>query len=103
MTGFVYMRRTPMAKLERAEDLKKAINKINDLTNAPIKSIEIYSSNLKHLDQVKKIISLPGETDVTLKINNNNVDHHYKLSEKRKIDQNTILHLKKAGVTLKIY
>ena len=50
-----------------------------------------------------KIISLPGETDVTLKINNNNVDHHYKLSEKRKIDQNTILHLKKAGVTLKIY
>ncbi len=81
----------------------RTITKINDLTNAPIKSIEIYSSNLKHLDQVKKIISLPGETDVTLKINNNNVDHHYKLSEKRKIDQNTILHLKKAGVTLKIY
>ena len=81
----------------------RTITKINDLTNAPIKSIEIYSPNLKHLDQVKKLISLPGETNVTLKINNNNVAHLYKLSEKRKIDQKTILHLKNAGVTLKIY
>ena len=81
----------------------RTITKINDLTNAPIKSIEIYSSNIKYLDQIKKLISLPGETDVTLKIHNNNIAHLYKLSEKRKIDKNTILHLKNTGVTLKIF
>ena len=77
--------------------------KISDLTNKPIKSIEINSSGISNLDQIKKIISLPGETKVTLNINNNNIAHQYKLNEKRKIDQKTILKLKNVGVTLKIY
>ena len=55
------------------------------------------------IDQIKKLISHPGETKVTLNINNNNIAHQYKLNEKRKIDQKTILQLKNAGVTLKIY
>ena len=54
-------------------------------------------------DQIKKIISLPGETNVTLNIQNKEIAHQYKLSEKRKIDQNIISKLKSAGVTLKIY
>jgi len=81
----------------------RTITKINDLTNIPIKSIEIQSSSLNNLNQIKKLISLPGETNVFLKIYNNNKAHQYKLSEKRKIDQKTISQLKNAGVTLKIH
>ena len=81
----------------------RTITKINDLTNATIKSIEISSLDIKNLDNIKKLISFPGETNVTLKINNNNVAHEYKLNEKRKIDQKTIALLKNAGVTLKIH
>ncbi len=81
----------------------RTITKINDLKNMKISSIEIHSSSVKNLDQIKKIISLPGETNVTLNIQNKEIAHQYKLSEKRKIDQNIISKLKSAGVTLKIY
>ena len=56
---------------------------------------------MKNLDQIKNLISLPGETNVTLKINNNKL-HNYKLSQKRKIDQNIILNLKKCRCYFKI-
>ena len=80
----------------------RSITKINDLMNVPIKSIEIHSMNIKNLDQVKKLISSPGETNVILKILENNIAHEFKLIEKRKIDQKIISQLKNAGVTLKI-
>ena len=81
----------------------RTIAKISELSIKPIKSIEIQSINIENLDQIKNLISSPGDTNVTLKINNNNTYHQYKLNEKRKIDQNTISQLKNAGVTLKIY
>ncbi len=81
----------------------RSVTKINDLINVPIKSIEIHSKNVKNLDQVKKLISSPGETNVVLKILENKIAHEYKLVEKRKIDQKIISQLKNAGVTLKIY
>ena len=81
----------------------RTITKINDLTETPIKSIEIQSLSIKNLDQIKKLISSPGDTNVTLKIHKDDIFHNYKLSEKRKIDQNIITQLKKAGVTLKIH
>ena len=81
----------------------RTIAKISELSIKPIKSIEIQSINIENLDQIKNLISSPGDTNVTLKINNNNTYHQYKLNEKRKIDQNTISRLKNAGVTLKIY
>ena len=80
----------------------RSITKISDLTNIPIRSVEIYSSNVKNLNEIKNLISLPGDTDVTLLINDNKVYHHYKLNKKRKIDRETISQLKNAGVTLKI-
>ncbi len=80
----------------------RSITKISDLTNIPIRSVEIYSSNVKNLNEIKNLISLPGDTDVTLLINDNKVSHHYKLNKKRKIDRETISQLKNAGVTLKI-
>ncbi len=80
----------------------RTITNINDLKNSPIKSIEIYSSNVENLDEIKNLISQPGETNVILKIHNNKTAHLYKLSKKRKIDQSTISQLKNAGVTLKI-
>jgi hypothetical protein len=80
----------------------RTITRINDLTNIPIKSIEIHSFDVSTLEQVKQLISNPGETEITLKINNNKITHQYKLNEKRKIDQNIISKLKNAGVTLKI-
>ena len=79
----------------------RTIAKISELSIKPIKSIEIQSINIENLDQIKNLISSPGDTNVTLKINNNNTYHQYKLNEKRKIDQNTISQLKNAGVTLK--
>ena len=80
----------------------KSLSKINDIANLPINSIEIQSQNMNNLDKIKKLISAPGNTNVTLKINNNSVTHFYKLNEKRKIDQKIISQLKNAGVALKI-
>ena len=80
----------------------RSITKISDLTNLPIKSIEIKSPELSNLNEIKKLISLPGETDVILAINNNSTIHHYKLSPKRKIDQKIISQLKNVGVAIKI-
>ena len=81
----------------------RSINKITNLVNLPIKSIEIKSLDLKNLSEIKKIISLPGETDVTLAINNNSIVHHYKLNSKRKIDQKIISELKNVGVSVKLH
>ena len=80
----------------------RTITKINDLTSSHIKLIEIHSSNSENLPQIKELISCPGETNVILKILNNNILHEYKLNEKRKIDQSIITKLKKAGLILKI-
>ncbi len=80
----------------------RTIAKINDLANNTIKSIEIQSLDMKKLDKIKQLISSPGETNVTIKIQNNEMAHLYKLNEKRKIDKNTISLLKNVGVTLKI-
>ena len=65
--------------------------------------VEIYSINMNNIDQIKELISLPGETNVTLKIQKDKTAHQYKLNEKRKIDQKIISQLKNAGVTLKIH
>ena len=81
----------------------RTITRISDLAKVPIKSIEIQSSNISNLDQIKELISSPGETNVTLKVHNNDIAHKYKLNEKRKIDQKTISQLRNVGVTLKIY
>ena len=80
----------------------RTLTKINDLANAPIKSIEICSTDIKNVKQISELISSFGETNVTLKIYNNKVAHKYKLSEKRKIDHKIITLLKNTGVTLKI-
>ena len=81
----------------------RTITSISEITNIPIKAIEINASNLINLNKIKDLISAPGETDVTLKINNNSKIQFYKLSKKRKIDQNIILKLKNTGVALKIH
>ncbi len=81
----------------------RSINKITNLANLPIKSIEIKSLDLNNLSEIKKIISSPGETDVTLAINNKSIVHHYKLTSKRKIDQKIISELKNVGVSIKLH
>ena len=81
----------------------RTITKISDLANVEIKSLEIQSEHMNNINQIKDLISLPGQTSVTIKILNNKVAHNYKLNEKRKIDQNTISLLKNVGVTLKIH
>ena len=81
----------------------RTITSISEITNIPIKAIEINASNLINLNKIKDLISAPGETDDTLKINNNSKIQFYKLSKKRKIDQNIILKLKNTGVALKIH
>ena len=81
----------------------RSISNIKDLTNLPIHSLEINALNFKNLSHVKELISLPGETNVTLIINNNSITHYYKLTQKRKIDQKIISQLKNVGVALKIH
>ena len=80
----------------------RTITTIADLTNTLIKSIEINSLSIDNLSKIKKLISSPGDTNVTINISNENISHQYKLNEKRKVDQKTISELKNAGVTLKI-
>ena len=46
----------------------RTIAKISELSIKPIKSIEIQSINIENLDQIKNLISSPGDTSVTLKI-----------------------------------
>ncbi len=80
----------------------RSISKINDLANQPIKFIEINPSSLKILEKIKDLISLPGDTDVTLRVTDNDKIHQYKLNNKRKVDQKIISELKSAGVSVKI-
>ena len=80
----------------------RSISKITDLANLPIDSIEINTLNYKNLGQIKELISLPGETKVTLVVNNKSITHHYKLTQKRKINQKIISDLKTVGVAFKI-
>ena len=81
----------------------RTITSISEITNIPIKAIEINASNFINLNKIKKLISAPGESYGTVKINNNSKIQFYKLSKKRKIDQNIILKLKNTGVALKIH
>ena len=80
----------------------RSISKITDLANFSIDSIEINNLNFKNLSQIKELISTPGETNVTLVVNNKTNIHHYKLSQKRKINQKIISQLKNVGVSFKI-
>ena len=81
----------------------RTIAKIKDITQKQIKSIEINSISTNNLNKIKELISTPGDTNVTLNIFNNKLNHQFKLNDKRKIDQKTIIELKNAGVTLKIH
>ena len=80
----------------------RSISRIKDLVNNKIKLIEINSNSVDNLIKIKELISIPGETDVILNISENQIKHHYKLNEKRKIDQKVISQLKIVGVSLKI-
>tara|TARA_B100000287_G_scaffold367338_1_gene363039 strand:- start:308 stop:2338 length:2031 start_codon:yes stop_codon:yes gene_type:complete len=81
----------------------RSITNISDLSNLPIKFLEINSGDINKLNEIKELISLPGETDVTLNIKNHNIAHQFKLTKKRKIDQKIISKLKNVGVSLKIH
>ena len=70
--------------------------------NIPINSIEIKSKDLNDLSKIKDLISIPGKTNVILKIDNKSNVQLYKLNQKRKIDQKVVNDLKNVGVTLKI-
>jgi len=80
----------------------RTISQIKDLTNQLIKSIEIHVLDNINLNEIKDIISSSGNTDITLKIDNDKISYLYKLNKKRKIDQKTISQLKNAGAMLKI-
>ena len=80
----------------------KSLSKINEIMNIPINSIEIKSKDLNDLSKIKDLISIPGKTNVILKIDNKSNVQLYKLNQKRKIDQKVVNDLKNVGVTLKI-
>ena len=88
--------------IELQEQLKSFMDKYiypneNNIEN------EINSGDINKLNEIKELISLPGETDVTLNIKNHNIAHQFKLTKKRKIDQKIISKLKNVGVSLKIH
>ena len=74
--------------------LRKQRIKISKIGDYKIKNYHIY--------KIENARIFTDNNENVAIIKNNNILHHYKLSNKRKIDQKILAELKNAGVSLKI-
>ena len=80
----------------------KKIVSIKDMINKPISSAELNISSNTNIDEVAKIISKKGNTEVKFKIKNKEKNLVFKLKNKRQIDRKLINILKKYNISTNI-
>ena len=72
------------------------------MINKPISSAELNISSNTNIDEVAKIISKKGNTEVKFKIKNKEKNLVFKLKNKRQIDRKLINILKKYNISTNI-
>ncbi len=80
----------------------KKIVSIQDVINKPISSAEFYLNSQANIDEMAKIISEKGDTEVKFKVENQENNLVFKLKNKRQIDRKLINILKKYNISTNI-
>ncbi len=81
------------------DTIKKRVNvkkilKLEEVLNKPYSKVTIELKDNHNLDEIKKLLSNKGETEINLVIKDNNMKAQYSLQENRKFDLNHLRALK---------
>ncbi len=90
---------TDIAK--RRINLRKILS-LDDIINKPYSKVTIELNDNYNLDEIKKILTKSGQTEISLIINNKNQKIHYNLQNNRKFDFNQLKLMKNKDYVKKI-
>ena len=82
-------------------NVRKILN-LDDVINKPYSKVTIQLKSNHNLDEIKKLLSNRGETEINLVVKNKNNQAYYSLQEKRKFDLNHFKALKSKNYVEKI-
>ena len=82
-------------------NVRKILN-LDDVINKPYSKVTIQLKSNHNLDEIKKLLSNRGETEINLVVKNKNNQAFYSLQEKRKFDLNHFKALKSKNYVEKI-
>ena len=74
-------------------NVKKIVN-LDDVINKPYSKVTIELKSDYNIDEIKKLLSIKGETEINLLIKDNNNQAIFSLQENRKFDLNHLKALK---------
>ncbi len=80
----------------------KKISSIQEMVNRPISVVEFNIKSQSNIDEIAKVISKEGTTEVKFKIKNNENNLIFKLKNKRFVDRKLINILKKHNISANI-
>ena len=75
---------------------------VKDLYNKPISNLELTLNNSKQISLINNF-EIYGNTNITLKVKDNQKIFTFKLNKNRKVERNSINSLKNEGIISKIY
>ena len=81
----------------------KNLSSLSSMINKPIQNIEIKIKNSNSLDQIKQILTKSGDTNVQIRITEDEKNYAFKLKNKRLVVRSHINLLKKQGITTNIF
>ena len=81
----------------------KKITSLKDLFNKPIIEIEFETNDLKKIDEISKILVKEGNTEVKIKVKDQENHLVFKLKNKRQVDRKSLNILKNQGISLTIH
>ena len=79
--------------IKKRINVKKILN-LDEVINKPYSKVTIELKENYNLDEIKKLLSNKGETEINLVVKNKNKQAHYSLGENRKFDFNHLKALK---------
>ncbi len=86
---------------KRRINLRKILS-LDDIINKPYSKVTIELEDNYNLDEIKKILTKSGQTEISLIINNKNQKIHYNLQNTRKFDFNQLKVMKSKDYVRKI-
>ena len=93
--------------ISSSDMLKKRINvrkiiSLEDIINKPYSKVTIEITNVNNIHELKEILSLSGNTEINLVVNENNKKARYSLKNNRRIDLKLLKMLKSKEYVTKI-
>ena len=86
---------------KRRINLRKIVS-LDDIINKPYPKVTIELKENYNIQEIKKLLTTEGHTEINLIINNNNQRIHYNLQNARKFDFNQLKALKSKEYVKKI-